>query len=301
MAASSLIIGSQVLSLATGLSFLSGFLINVFIVAVNISEWKKRRPVSKIDKVITSLVVSKTVFQVSCVLMLILHDYLYRLSSLFLVLVILTSMYSSIWLSTLLSVLFCLKISTLQNAFFLRLKILVLNRVFHLIMAFLMVSISYALIFSLMIHVEIFNNSTQKWYNNAYMGLHISALIFPTTGPLFINFMSSVLLIIYLCNHVSRMSSERNRKSHLDTYYKTIKFTIFSFLFSAVYIILQQTYNHSSAVIGLLGYNFFSQISSTLHSIYLIYVTAKLRIQVSNMVHFLRRCGDLKAQIETVF
>ncbi|KAG9464655.1 hypothetical protein GDO78_019582 [Eleutherodactylus coqui] len=222
MAASSIIIGNQVLSLAAGLSFLAGFLINVFIVAVNISEWKKGRPVSTSDKVITSLGISRLIFQVSCLLMLILDGYFNRLSSLFVLLVMLTSDTSSIWFFTLLSVVFCLKISTLQNAFFLWLKIFVLNRVSHLIMASLMVSVSYALLFSLMTNLAIANNSTQETNNNVYMGLHISVLIFPTTGPLLINFMSSVLLIIYLCDHMTRMRSESNRTSHLDTYYKTI-------------------------------------------------------------------------------
>ncbi|XP_066445098.1 taste receptor type 2 member 4-like [Eleutherodactylus coqui] len=271
---------------------MSGFLINVFIVAVNISKWKKVRPMSTADKVITSLGISRMVFPVIGLLKVILYVYFCRLSFLFFVSVMFlefTCMHSSIWLSTLLSVIFCLKISALQNAFCLQLKIFVLNRVSHLIMASVMVSVSYALMFSLLANVDISNNSTQETYNNVLMSLSISSLIFLTTGPFLINFVSSVLLIIYLYHHVSRMKSERNKTSQLDPYYKTIKFTGFSLFCSTVSIIFELTYKQSYAVLGLLGNVFLCQIPPTLHSIYLIYVTAKLRIQVSNMVRFLWR------------
>ncbi|KAG9463785.1 hypothetical protein GDO78_021071 [Eleutherodactylus coqui] len=304
MADSSITVGYQILVWAVGVSFLAGFLINAFIVAVNISEWKKGRPMSTADKVITSLGISRMVFQVLCLLNIIRDIYFYRRSSLFFVSVAyleLTSVYSSIWLSTLLSVVFCLKISTLHNAFFLRLKIFVLNRVSCLITGSVMVYLSYILIVSLIARFAISNNSTRGTYNNLFLGLSISAHIFLISGPVLIYFISSVLLIIHLYRHMSQMRSERNT-SHLDIYHKTIKFTGFSLLCSTVYILIEQTDSYCYNVFGLLGCYFFWQIFPTLHSIYLIYVTTKLRIQVSNMVHKLRRrCGDPKAPVETVF
>ncbi|KAG9465018.1 hypothetical protein GDO78_019059 [Eleutherodactylus coqui] len=264
MADSSITVEYQILILAAGLSFLAGFLINAFIVVVNISEWKKGRPVSTADKVITSLGISRMVFQ-------------------------LTSVCSSIFLSTLLSIVFCLKISTLHNAFLLRLKILVLNRVSQLIVVFVMMSFSHCLIFSLAANVEILKNSTLEIHFNVLMDFDISALIFQITGPFLINFISSVLLIIYLYHHVSRMRSKRNTTSDMDPYYKTIKFTGFSLFCSTVYIIIQQTFPFCYYAFGLLGFYFLWQLFPTLHSIYLIYVTAKLRISVSNMFCFLRR------------
>ncbi|KAG9465019.1 hypothetical protein GDO78_019060 [Eleutherodactylus coqui] len=305
MADSSITVGYQILVFSAGLSFLAGFLINAFIVAVNISEWKKGRPMSTADKVITSLGISRMVFQVSCLLNIIWDIYFYRLRSLFIVSVIFlesTSVYSSIWLSTLLSVVFCLKISTLHNAFFLRLKIFVLNRVSCLITGSVIVSSSNILIVYSMANFAISNNSTRGTYNNLFLGLSISANIFLIVGPFLIYFISSVLLIIHLYRHMSQMRSERNTTSHLDIYHKTIKFTEFSLLCSTVYMLIEQTYPYFYDVFGLLGCYFFWQIFPTLHSIYLIYVTTKLRIQVSNMVHKLRRrCGDPKASVETVF
>ncbi|KAG9465017.1 hypothetical protein GDO78_019058 [Eleutherodactylus coqui] len=242
MAGSSVTVGYHILVWAVGVSFLAGFLINAFIVVVNISEWKKGRPMSATDKVITSLGVSRMVFQVSCLLKVIWGIYLYRLRSLFFISVVfleLTSVCSSIFLSTLLSIVFCLKISTLHNAFLLRLKILVLNRVSQLIVVFVMMSFSHCLIFSLAANVEILKNSTLEIHFNVLMDFDISALIFQITGPFLINFISSVLLIIYLYHHVSRMRSKRNTTSDMDPYYKTIKFTGFSLFCSTVYIIIQ--------------------------------------------------------------
>ncbi|XP_066445160.1 taste receptor type 2 member 39-like [Eleutherodactylus coqui] len=298
-------VGYQILFLAAGLSFLAGFLINLFIVAVNISEWKKGRSVSTSDKVITSLGISRMVFQVTCMLNVFGDIYFYRLSVLFFESVLfleLSSIYSSTCLSTLLSVIFCLKISTLHSPFFLRLKILVLNRVLHLIVASVVVSISFALVYCLIVTIQIHSNSTQETYLNAFISWNVSTLIFWCTGPFLIYFMSSVLLIIYLYHHASQMRTERNRTSHQDIYHKTIKFTGFSIFCSTVFFIIDQTYSYCYDVFGLLGFYFFWNIFPTLHSIYLIYVTTKLRILVSNMVHMLRRrCGDLKAQIEIVF
>ncbi|KAG9464866.1 hypothetical protein GDO78_019267 [Eleutherodactylus coqui] len=302
---STLTVGYQTLMLAAGLSFLAGFIINAFIVAVNISEWKKGRMITTADKVITSLGISRMVFQVTCLLNVFGDIYFYRLSVLFFASVLfleLSSIYSCIWLSTLLSVIFCLKISNLQNPFFLRLKILALNRVLHLIVASVVVSISFAFVYGLMAAFKIPHNSTQETYLNVYTGLSVLTLIFWCTGPFLIYFISSVLLIICLYHHVSRMRSGRNTASHLDTYYKTIKFTGFSLFSSTVYLIIDMTYTYWYDVFGLLGCYFFWQLFPTLHSIYLIYVTTKLRIQVSNIVHKLRRrCGDPKAPLETVF
>ncbi|XP_066445132.1 taste receptor type 2 member 7-like [Eleutherodactylus coqui] len=295
-------IENHILVLAVGLLFLAGFLINVFIVAVNISEWKKGRPVSTTDKIITSLGISRMVFQVVCLLDVIWYTYLYTPRSLFFMLDIFlqfTSIYSEIWLSTLLSAVFFFKISTFQNAFFLWLKILVLNRVFHLIVVSVMVSVSYSLVYCLMFTLRSSHNSTQDAYDNLLMG--VSEIIFLKTGPFIIYLIFSVLLLIYLYHHVSRMRSRRNETSHLDTYYKTMKFTGFSIFYAAAYIFTDQT-TFWSDILSHLVHEFLWQVFPTLHSIYLIYMTAKLRIQVSNMIHFLRRrCGDPKAPVDTAF
>ncbi|XP_066445183.1 taste receptor type 2 member 4-like [Eleutherodactylus coqui] len=302
MAAPSETIENHILVWAVGLLFLAGFLINVFIVAVNISEWKKGRPVSTTDKIITSLGISRMVFQVSCLLNIIWDTYLYTPGSLFYMLLTFlqfTSIYSEIWLSTLLSAVFFFKISTFQNAFFLWMKILVLNRVSHLIVVSVIVAVSYSLVYCLMFSLGSSHNSTQDTYDNLLMG--VSEIIFLKTLPSLIYFSSSALLLIYLYHHVSRMRSRRNTTSHLDTYYKTMKFAGFSIFYAAAYIFTDQT-TYWSDIFSYLVLYFLWQVFSTLHAIYLIYMTAKLRIQVSNMIHFLRRrCGDPKALVETVF
>ncbi|KAG9468566.1 hypothetical protein GDO78_022470 [Eleutherodactylus coqui] len=301
MAAPSETIENHILVLAAALLSLAGFLINVFIIAVNISEWKKGKPVSTTDKIITSLGISRMVFQVVCLLNIIWYTYLYTPGSLFYMLgnfLQSTSIYSEIWLYTLLSAVFFFKISTFQNAFFLWLKILVLNRVSHLIVVSVMVSVSYALVNCLMFTLISSHNSTQDTYDNLLMG--VSEIILLKTGPFIIYLISSVLLLIYLYHHVSRMRSRNNTTSHLDTYYKTMKFAGFSIFYAAAYIITDQT-TFWSDILSYLVLEFLTQVFPTLHSIYLIYMTAKLRIQVSNMIHFLRRCGDPKALVETVF
>ncbi|KAM3931044.1 taste receptor type 2 member 140-like [Leptodactylus fuscus] len=298
----------QVLVVAAGLTFLAGFLINVFIVAVTICEWKKGRPVSKTDQVITSLGITRMIFQGACLLLIIIYTYVPGMNILFYLCVgflQFISVYSNIWLSTLLSVVFCLQIFTLHNVFFLRLKTFVLQRVSHLIMAVLVVSIIYTFCNSFMqlmtiVFSTMSQNSIQEIYDDVVYGLRISALIFLFNAPFLIYIISSVLLIFYLYHHIRRMKSQSNGTSRLDTYYKTIKFTGFSLFCSTVFIIFAQASKYCFYVFGFLGYYFFWQIFPTLHSMYLIYVTVKLRSQVSNMVLLMKtKCCYPKAPEET--
>ncbi|KAM3931046.1 taste receptor type 2 member 140-like [Leptodactylus fuscus] len=292
----------QVLVVAAGLTFLAGFLINVFIVAVTICEWEKGRPVSKTDQVITSLGVTRMIFQGVCLLKVIWD--LYKLSILFYAVVIVLEysfVFSNIWLSALLSVIFWLKISTLHNAFFLGLRRLVLNKVFLLTLVSMFVPLSYSLAYILIFSFRQSYNSTQETYENVFLGMDILIIIFFSAVPFLIYFISSVLLIFYLYHHIRQMRSERNGTNHLDTYYKTIKFTGFSLFCSTFYVMVMSTYPYCLDAFGILGLYFFWQIFPTLHSMYLIYSTVKLRSQVSNMVLLLKKgCHDPKTQVETV-
>ncbi|KAM3931045.1 taste receptor type 2 member 116-like [Leptodactylus fuscus] len=294
----------QVLVVAAGLTFLAGFLINVFIVAVTICEWKKGRPVSKTDQVITSLGITRMLFQGVCLMYVIIYTYFPGQSILvFTVVAVLeySFVYSNIWLSALLSIIFWLKISTLHNVFFLGLRCLVLNKVFLLTLVSMFVPLSYILTYSLIFSFSKSYNLTQETYDNVFFGLRVLIMIFFRIGPLLIFLMSSVLLIIYLLHHIRRMKSERNGTSHLDTYYKTIKFTGFSLFCSTVFIIIEKTYTYCINVFGYLGIYLIWQIFPTLHSMYLIYATVKLRSQVSNVIRLISgKCHVRRAPVETV-
>ncbi|CAN2390805.1 hypothetical protein PRIEUP_LOCUS842 [Pristimantis euphronides] len=292
MAVTSISIRYQILVLAAGLVFVAKLLINIFIVGVNISEWKKGRPMSTADRVTTTLGISKMVFSVVCLLIFIWDHYSYRRDFLFHVSIMFlesTCTCSILWLSALLSTIFYLKISTLNSAIFLRIKFLVLNRVFHLIVMSVVVSVSYAFINCLTDSLEISLNSTTLMYQKVFLGLNILIMVLFTSGPLLIDFISLVLLIIYLYHHMIRMRSRRNETSHLHAHYKTIKYTGFSLFCFTFHIIIEATSSYWHKVFGLWGLYLILQIFPILHSMYLICVTAKLRIHVSSMVNLMKR------------
>nr|DBA25512.1 TPA: hypothetical protein GDO54_009892 [Pyxicephalus adspersus] len=220
-----------------GILILAGLMIQLFIVAVNITDWMKGKPMTEADKIITSLGVSRIFFHLSCLLGLfavfsLSHSlYVFLVSNIF----IEFSAFSGLWLSTLLSVF--KGSSTFHNVFFLRLKAIISRRVTFLIIA--------------------------------------SVLFF---HPLH-----------YFYFHMNRMNNHANALGSTDTYHRTMKFTVFSFLACALYatIYLFQVFK---GFLDILWLCFLLNIFPVLHSVLLVYVVTKLRNQFFRIVLYGTGC-----------
>ncbi|XP_063775271.1 taste receptor type 2 member 4-like [Pseudophryne corroboree] len=283
---------------ATVITFIAGLMAHSFIIAVNVTEWLKRRPVTAVDQILTSLGVTRT-----CLLFLLLLDmvsfiFLRNLmnlpTQLFIYLTEHSSNLTDIWLTTLFSVVFCLKISNFDNALFLRLKIVVSRRVVPLILASVLVSILFISMFCFIDHKIMSNNPVQNTtMNNTHLPEIIHVYIFMAMGnsvPFLIYCTSSILLITSLCLHLRRMRCNKNVTTNLEAYYKAIKFMTFCLICFMLRI-----------GSNLLALHFYLQIDFVwiftilnslpiLHSIYLICRTNKLKDHASRILRHGTNC-----------
>ncbi|XP_073484957.1 taste receptor type 2 member 4-like [Aquarana catesbeiana] len=149
---------------------LAGLVVQLFIVAVNVIDWRKGSSMTGADKMITSIGISRIFFHTLQLLEFFLLFYfvesLYYLPEIFLFITMISflghsSAFSNILLSTLLSIFFYIKISTFHNVFFLSLKAIMSRRVIYLIIACVTLSLGYTSM-SVLIPFMSFTNLTQN-------------------------------------------------------------------------------------------------------------------------------------------
>ncbi|XP_063775266.1 taste receptor type 2 member 50-like [Pseudophryne corroboree] len=268
-------------------------MINGFIVAVNVTDWMKQRPVTSTDQILTFLAVTRVFYHSACLLDIFLQTLFIEILIKYAVVIkciLAFSFYSSIWLTNLLSVVFCLKICNFHNVFFLRLKIMILQRIVCLIIGSVLVSICSSLSYILISIIEIPENSSNKTSNWGKNYSVIYVFLFWNAVPFLIFLISSYLLIFSLCHHMNRMRYDRAVTGQLDTYYKTITFSAVSFLTYAFCCITHVTLWFHQGSPDHLGARFILNVFPTLHSIYLIHVTARLKSHLFEIVQHVSKC-----------
>ncbi|KAG8548271.1 hypothetical protein GDO81_025885, partial [Engystomops pustulosus] len=204
---------------AAVLTFTTGLITQLFIVMVNIMDWVKGRPKTPVDQILTSLGISRiflhslSFIDTMCVIFL---RGLMMTSNLqiFFYLSVNSLNLSDIWLGTLFSVIFCMKICNFQNTFFLALKTLISRRVVHLIIALVIMSTCFISLFLVTDHIITSYFLSQNFTGNeTYVPELRHIYIFLTLGnsmPFLIYCSSSILLIASLCRHLYRMKSNSN-------------------------------------------------------------------------------------------
>ncbi|XP_077346480.1 taste receptor type 2 member 43-like [Lithobates pipiens] len=274
---------------------LAGLAVQLFIVAVNVTDWRKGNSMTGADKIITSIGISRICFHTIQLLEIFLvfffkeliyystENYLYNTISF----LEQFSVFSNILLSILLSIFFYIKISTSHNVFFLSLKAIMSRRVTYLIIACVTLSLGYTIMGAF--PVIYYTHLTQNNISDIDYG-HIkpSYTVSMNMLPLIVFFITSSFLIILLCLHTSRM----NNCGNVDIYHRTIIFTALSFLVCSFLLTvdLLQVYWLLLEKLDLFDLYFINNIFPALHSILLIYVATKLRNQFFRIVHFAAHC-----------
>ncbi|XP_040203361.1 taste receptor type 2 member 4-like [Rana temporaria] len=273
---------------------LAGLVIQLFIVAVNVNDWMKGRSITGADKIITSIGISRIFF--NALWLLISSSFIFsefpETIYIFLEFSLRTLATSNIWLSTLLSIFFYFKISTFHNVFFLCMKAIISRKVVYLIIACVLFSVLHSSVYCFAMP-SFFRNSTQDdilYYRQNEILSYVGILW--TIFPLLIVFIASFLLIILLGFHIRRMNNHGNKKSSTDTYLRTMKFTVFSFLICAFYNIVDLL-DHMK-LLDFISFNITMNTFPALHSFLLIYVATKLRNQLFQIVHCGTNCLSSK-------
>nr|DBA25488.1 TPA: hypothetical protein GDO54_009868 [Pyxicephalus adspersus] len=274
------------LFVGVGLFFIICAVIHLFIAVVNFYDWLKGRTMTVIDKIVSSLSIARGSFQLACLINMFLET-CYEDSLLFSVVkrcgdfTELLSNSCCICFFALLILMVCLKVSNIHHVYFHHLKFITARRIVHLITASVVMSILHTTIFiwiAELLHSENSNDSYIIDYSDHNVALQY--VYFYTLGsvvPFFMQLTCSFLVIYSLCVHLKRMKGRTNLNTQADQLYSAIRASIFCFLNFILQIILTITivyhYETLGTVFSYVTWNFFP----TIHSIYLIHSTAKLK------------------------
>lgn len=266
-----------------GILILVGLTLQLFIVVSNVIDWLKGSSVTAADQIITSIGIARFFylftmpihyFSFNC------YADKYKICFIFSLFIGITSGFSSIWLSALLSIFFCFKISNFHSAFYLHLKTIIFQKVVLLIIASVLLGFGYTLMYLLIIQTLFKNSSYSDFLNDLINDQIIFSLnCLWNIFPLLLFFVSSFFLVISLGFHMTQMKGNRNAMNNTDAYRKVIMFTALSFLTCALCSIVNLTERYGMELFGFVWMCVFYYIFPILHSVFLIFVTSKLRNQ----------------------
>ncbi|KAG9462825.1 hypothetical protein GDO78_023034 [Eleutherodactylus coqui] len=277
------------------IALIAGLVIHSFIIGVNVTDWWKGRSVTPVDHIVTCLGISRMCAQCANILYLFIYPLfqgslhsritlLKEISYDFLI-------YANIWLTSLLSIVYCLKISNFHTRLFLYLRGMIVHRTVYLIGAAVLLSAVNSLISLLLAIPKVSNSET---YHTTMANLMTNCSYIKTayhhaigiSFPLLSYYISSVLLFTSLYHHTTKMKMSSNLSINLETYYSVMKFISITFIYNTVYFIWYiccMFYYYAYCVSPDWLYIVLDFLP-VLHSSYLIYKTAKLRSQMSKVL-----------------
>ncbi|XP_069830357.1 taste receptor type 2 member 16-like [Dendropsophus ebraccatus] len=300
------------------IALVTGLVIHSFIIAVNVNDWLKGRSMTPVDQVLTFLGISRMCTQCDVTLGVLMHTY-YQANLFSDVAMLIMSMifsfftYANIWLTSLLSIVYCLKISTLRTRLFLYLRGMIDRRTVYFIVASVFLSIIKSFLpFSRPDTGMIQGGTNTTTIENPSRNDNIIYFLYSHTIsasiPLLFNFISSILLFCSLYHHVTKMKISNNLSINLETYYSAMRFVAITFIYNFVFFIgyfadIIYYYLYCEDIVWL--YSALGCLPA-LHSSYLIYRTAKLRSQMSKVLHnvidflFQRKDSETRENIKVV-
>nr|XP_048288771.1 taste receptor type 2 member 140-like [Myodes glareolus] len=285
--------------------FLMGTLGNAFTVLVNIMHWVKRRKISFIDQILTTLAISRISLFFSLTANLFLYE---RYRAIIMTSRILRYMctfwtvtnHFSIWLATCLSIFYFLKIANFSNSIFLHLKWRIKKMVSGTLLASLLFLFLNILVANTHIHVfnyRIESNTSFSAISSNYSQLHRHIILTNTMFtliPFTVTLTVFLLLIFSLWRHLKSMqynaqgSRDVSTVAHMKALQMVVSFLLlYSFYFLSLLLqfcnIKYKQKNSISLLFWVIGVVFPSG-----HSCVLILGNSKLRQAFISMVWWLR-------------
>ncbi|KAG6925848.1 taste 2 receptor member 7 [Chelydra serpentina] len=261
---------------------IGGFVGNGFIVVINCLDWIKSRKISSSDMILIPLSTSRCVLQGTLILYIysLYFSDIRKLAPLNTACVILWMFvnHASLWFSTCLSVLYCMKIISFTQPLLLRMK----QRIYGMVPWLLLGSVLVSSVTSIPLLWTLCNNSVADAHLHSpdlFFFLYIAGSFFPFT----ISLVSSILLITSLWSHTKKMqqniASFRDLKAdaHINAIKALISFLILyvsSFAAQTVVLLLNRVDNYiwtfEICAIMVAAY-------PSVHSIILILINSKLK------------------------
>ncbi|XP_056419478.1 taste receptor type 2 member 40-like [Hyla sarda] len=270
------------------IEILLGIIINGFIVIAICIEWKKQRQIHPGDQILLCLVLSRLSLLLTVLATNILLTFFPHLrvhASEYFIMVRLLFSYSSIWFATLLSVFYCVKITTYNHPLFMYIKTRISKLVPWFIAGCSLASLSSSLPVGWCVftkHILDPSNVTSHIDSKSANFFNLFLIYnFGSSPPLVLCCVSVVLLMRYLSAHTRVMQENRGfRNPNLQSHYRILRSTTcFFLLYFAYYIIVNLTttgiVTHDSPWIILCS--IFTSVTPVLHSVILILSNSKLR------------------------
>ncbi|KAG9463102.1 hypothetical protein GDO78_022434, partial [Eleutherodactylus coqui] len=275
------------------IALIAGLVIHSFIIGVNVTNWWKGRSVTPVDHIITSLGVSRMFAQCIVTVFSIVISLLSSLDSnvtLAIGTVYVFFNFTNFWLTSLLSIVFCLKISNFHSRLFLYLRGMIAHRTVYFIAGSVLLSVLNCL---MPVFIAIIDEIRGGTYNTTRPdqcmdnnnNITVYSYTIGMSIPLIFYIICSVLLFTSLYHHTTKMKMSRNLSINLETYYSVMKFVFFTFMYNTLYF-----FGHFLSIIFYFFYcmridwlYIVLEFLPVLHSFYLIYRTAKLRSQMSKV------------------
>ncbi|CAN2390651.1 hypothetical protein PRIEUP_LOCUS688 [Pristimantis euphronides] len=258
---------------------IAGLLIQSFIIGVNVSNWWKGRSVTAVDHIVIFLGIFRLYTECTTAMYIMVVRLFLSSENSHITYVITSAFYAlfshaTVWLTSLLSIVLCLKISNFHSRLFLYLRRMIIHRTGHLIAAFLFISA-------------------------------INVLI---TLSLTIPKVFSAFLFSSLYHHTTKMKRSSNLSISLEKYYSVMRFIAVTSLYNITYFLgyFVSVFYHYLYCVNLPWLHDVLQFLPVLHSSYLIYTTAKLRSQMSKVLQnvtdflFQRKDTETRENIEVV-
>ncbi|KAG9494646.1 hypothetical protein GDO78_002145, partial [Eleutherodactylus coqui] len=288
-------------------ALIAGLVIYSFIIGVNFNDWWKGRSVIPVDHIVTSLGISRICAQCAKIMYLLMKRFF--LSRQNFDVNFITSIvyffftYVNFWLTSLLSIVFCLKISNFHTRLFLYLRGMIVRRTVYFIVASVVFS-AFSCLMSLTLPSGLYRDGL---YNTIMpnLSVHCTTINYVytfTVGaiiPLLLYCISSGLLFSSLYHHTTKMTS--NLSINLETYYSLMRFVFVTFIYNTLYFI-----GHFVCVFYYYFYcmsigwiHIALDILPLLHSSYLIYRTPKLRSQMFKGLQYLSDFVSQRKDMET--
>ncbi|XP_073529521.1 taste receptor type 2 member 9-like [Phyllobates terribilis] len=300
------------------ITLVPGLLIHSFIIGVNVNDWWKGRSVTSIDHIVTSLGISRMCTQCAFIIFLFLASFSKSSLPVDVIMLIFPMAYSfftysNIWLTSLLSIVFCLKISNLRTRPFLYLRRVILPRTGHFIVASgLLAAVICFMPFWSYINEIINDGPYNTTIDNQPIGdssiVNVYHFSIGSSIPMIFYVISSVLLFSSLYHHTVKMKMSSNLSINLETYYSAMKFVSFTFIYNIIYFfgMFASVFCYYLYGVRITWGNIIFGCLPVLHSSYLIYRTAKLRSQMSKVLQkvteflFPRKSTETRENIEVI-
>ncbi|XP_010199024.2 taste receptor type 2 member 40-like [Colius striatus] len=290
-----------------------GFIGNGFITAVNINNWIKSKKISSADMILLFLSISRFILQVT-ILMYIHSLYfadVYKLASVYKVFgaVWMFVNHASLWFSTWLSVLYCVKIINVTQQLWLQIKIRIAGMVPWLLLGSLVISSVTSLPLLWITPSAYLCSSTGNCRENstAYVtdwdSSQLYLLLLYSVGcffPLVLSVVTSALLITSLWRHTRKMKYyvDTFRDPLIDVHVTAIK-SVISFLILylssfVAQILLTLSTSQSKDNVKVAVSLVVAGAYPSLHSIVLIIVNSKLKLAFKIL------CQHFKCHLENM-